>query len=493
MAVVSAVSRPSLRFDDFCLDPQQRLLTRRGQDLTLSPHLVDILEYLAARQGQVVTKDELLERFWPDVHVTDNTLARAIADIRKVLGDDAAKPRYIQTASRRGYRFVVTATRDSQPEQGDPFQEFVRGRAALESLDVRRLAEAVSAFEHVVAAMPQYAPAHVALASARLLQYEGTRASNTPRREWLDEAVSHARRACALDARLGEAWATLGFVLTAAGVRDEARAAARQATAIEPNNWRHHFRLGVATWGEERLRACGRTLDLLPDFAPARFAAAMVFVARQAFGPALDEAEAGASAQSRQTAYEGTTFPAVGLHWLRGLLWLRDGQTSAALRSFTRELDELREHQIYAAEFRVNAEVAAGFAHLAAGDPAEAADAFRRALGSHPGNGRALIGLHHAFEQQQLDDDAQGIAAETEGVIEALVSSRRLGEAALVRAAAEAARGDCDRACTTLVSLLTQAPPGHVGWQIPIDPAFTTLRPHARYREVLSLLSTRAT
>jgi DNA-binding winged helix-turn-helix (wHTH) protein len=485
------VSRPALRFDDFCLDPKRHLLTCNGQDLALSPHLVDILEYLAAQPGQVVTKDELLDRFWPVVHVTDNALARAIADIRKVLGDHAARPRYVQTASRRGYRFVATTSTERHAEHADPFREFVRGRAALESLDVRRLTQAVSAFEQVVAAMPQYAPAHMGLASARLLQYEGTRASNAPHREWLDDAVSQARRACALDPTLGEAWATLGFVLAAAGGREEARAAARQATALEPNNWRHHFRLSVATWGEERLRACGRTLALLLDFAPARFAAAMVFVARQAFGPALDEAEAGANAQSRQTAYEGATFPAVGLHWLRGLLLLRAGQTSAALRSFIYELDELREHQIYAAEFRVNAEVAAGFAHLAAGAPA--VDAFRRALAAHPGNGRALIGLYHAFEQQQLTTDAQRIAAETDRVVERLTAAQRLGEAALIRAAAEAARREYDQACTTLVALLTQAPAGHVGWLIPIDPAFTALCSHPRYREILALLSTRAT
>ena len=76
--------------------------------------------------------------------------------------------------------------------------------------------------------MPDYAPAHTGLASARFLEYEATRASNTPKRDLLKQALVHARRGCELDPTLGEAWATLGFVLTAAGQVEEARAVARQ-------------------------------------------------------------------------------------------------------------------------------------------------------------------------------------------------------------------------------------------------------------------------
>jgi DNA-binding winged helix-turn-helix (wHTH) protein/Tfp pilus assembly protein PilF len=493
IAGVSASPTPRLWFDDFCLDPVQRLLTRDGHDLTLSPHLVDILEYLAVRQGQVVTKNELLDRFWPEVHVTDNALTRAIADIRKVLGDDASRPRYIQTAARRGYRFVAQSISESQTDHHELFRDFVRGRAALEALDATRLAEAVTAFEQAAEAMPHYAPAHVRLASARLMQYEATRATGTPRRDWLQQAVVHARRACALDPKFGEAWATLGFVLTAAGQGDEARAAARQATAIEPDNWRHQSRVSVTTWGEERLRACARTRELLPDFAPTRFAAAMVFVARQAFVPALHEAEAGATTQSRQIACDGAFFPAIGLHWLRGVLLLRDGHAAAALQSFARELEGLRDHQIYAREFRVNAEVGAGFAHLAAGDSAAAVEAFRRALALHPRGGRALVGVYRAMSQQRRAAEAKKTLLEIDRAIEELTAAGRPGEATLIAAVAQAARGDDDGACATIASLLAQAPPGHVGWLIPIDPAFAPLRLHSRFAEVSALLSARAT
>jgi tetratricopeptide (TPR) repeat protein len=351
----------------------------------------------------------------------------------------------------------------------------------------------VTAFAQAVQAMPEYAPAHIGLATARLFQYEGTRASNAPQRGWLEQALVHARRACELDPMLGDAWATLGFVLTAAGDVEEARAVSRRATALEPSSWRHQFRLSVATWGEERLRACERTLALLPDFAPTRFSAAMVFVARQAFRQAASAADEGAAARSQQTPHEGAPFPAVGLHWLRGLLWLRDGRAGLAIQSVGREINELRAQQIYASEFRANAQIAMGFAHLAAGDPGGATEAFRLALETLPRQGRALIGLYEALRQMGRAREAEPLLAQVDAAVEELDINQRLSEAALVKAAVEVARGDGDASCTTLQNLLEQAPPGHAGWLIPIDPALAAVRTHPHYPQLMALLRARAT
>src|SRR5262245_32152148 len=95
-----------LRFGAFQIDPRTWSLTNAGRTVDLSPRLVEILAYLAARAGTIVTKDELLDRFWPDVHIAENTLTRAIADIRKAIGDSPEHPKYVQTLARRGYRFV---------------------------------------------------------------------------------------------------------------------------------------------------------------------------------------------------------------------------------------------------------------------------------------------------------------------------------------------------------------------------------------------------
>ena len=61
------------RFGAFQIDPRTWTLTNDGRNVDLSPRLVEILGYLAARAGTIVTKDELLDRFWPDVHVTENS------------------------------------------------------------------------------------------------------------------------------------------------------------------------------------------------------------------------------------------------------------------------------------------------------------------------------------------------------------------------------------------------------------------------------------
>ena len=461
-------------FPPFAVDSHRHVLTRDGEDVALSPHLVDILIYLATRSGEIVSKDTLLEEFWPDVHVTDSTLTRAIADIRKALGDDAGEPQFIRTVARRGYRFIVPVKVDEDTRRhdpfsggGDPFREWVRGRLSLEALDASKL-------------------------PACFLQFECTRAENTPDREPLLRAISHARRACELDQTLGEAWATLGVVLTAAGQGEEARAAARRAAALEPTSWRHHFRLGVASWGEERLRAVDRTLSLLPGFAPARFLAAMVFTARHAFGPAAEAAATGAAAQAREASHEASLFPAVGLHWLHGLLLLRNGHVGPAITSFAHEIDQSQSGQIYAREFRVNAQVAAGFAHLAAHDPAGATDAFRSALETLPRNGRALIGLYRALEQTSFAAEPPQLLPKIDGIVAELASGGRLAEAAIVSAASHVARGDVRTACSTLQRLLDDAPPGQAGWLIPIDPALATLRSSSGFEKIAAQLAARA-
>jgi DNA-binding winged helix-turn-helix (wHTH) protein/cytochrome c-type biogenesis protein CcmH/NrfG len=485
------VSLRTLHFPPFAIDLRRQELLREGERVSLSPHLVEILGYLAANQGQTIGKDTLLDRFWPDVHVTENTLTRAIADIRNALDDNAATPVFIQTVARRGYRFIAAVER-AGAALAATFADWEKGKLSLELLDARQLDEAARAFERAVADTPSYAVAHAALASACFLQFERTRSQNVPHREVLDRAVSHARRACELDPSLGEAWATLGFTLLAAGDVDEARAAARQATALEPTSWRHQFRLAVATWGEERLRAVDRTLSLLPDFAQARFLASMVFVARQAFDRAEAIVVKGAARQSQEAGADDALFPSFGLHWLHGLVLLNRRDIGDAMRAFTREIDTGRRTSVYYPEFKLNAIVASGFAHLVADDADGAIRAFREALELQSDNGRALIGLQRALVRANAVADASQVLHRVEEAVAALVKGRRLAEAALIRAAAESASGRHDAAIATLDALLNQAPPGQVGWQIPIDPALADLRPYPAFARVLTRVAARA-
>src|SRR6185436_19328153 len=154
--------------------------------------------------------------------IAENTLTRAIADIRKAIGDSPDNSKYVQTLARRGYRFVpsvdavVDSTRPSgsgagEPEatgskrpDSDPFRDWVKGRLALDSLDRSQLSEAVAAFERAVTELPNYAPAHAGLANAYLLQFETTRSGSVPDRELLTKATNSARQACIVEPTLGE-------------------------------------------------------------------------------------------------------------------------------------------------------------------------------------------------------------------------------------------------------------------------------------------------
>ena len=95
-----------VRFDAFELDEANARLTRGGRPIALAPKAFAVLCALARRPGQLVTKDALLDAVWGHRHVSESVLKTIISELRAALRDDAKQPRYIETASRRGYRFV---------------------------------------------------------------------------------------------------------------------------------------------------------------------------------------------------------------------------------------------------------------------------------------------------------------------------------------------------------------------------------------------------
>ncbi len=487
-----------IHFGPFQIDARTWTLAREGQAVDLSPRLVEILAHLATHSGVIVTKDELLERFWPGINISDNTLTRAVADIRKALGDSASEPKYVQTLARRGYRFVASAPAlpDSPappalPAGEDPFEAWEQGRLALESLDLSRLDQAIAAFERAVANLPSYAPAYAGLANAYMLRFETTRFSNTPDREMLDRAITAARRACAADARMGEGWAVLGYLLAAAGQVPEGQAAARRATALEPGNWRHHFRLAYVTWGEERLRAADRIIELMPAFAPARMLSAMVFVARGALARAEQEATRGAAIQ-RESAGTDTPIPTAGLHWLRGLVMSARGDRDEALQCFEEEIAAGTAGHVYGREFIANARVAAGFVLLARADAGAAAQHFRQALANTPRHARATLGLQAArMMARELRVSEESLRPVGKAKDELERSGRHI-EASLVAAGERCVLDRVTEAVEILDRMLTLAPVGPAGWIIPVDPMLAAVRYVPGRAVILAKLAARA-
>ena len=94
-------------FGDFRVDLRTMLLSKGGQIVPVEPKVFDVLRCLIEHRDRVVTKDELLDLAWPGTFVTPNALTRAVAQLRKALGDDVGEARFIATVSKRGYRWVA--------------------------------------------------------------------------------------------------------------------------------------------------------------------------------------------------------------------------------------------------------------------------------------------------------------------------------------------------------------------------------------------------
>jgi adenylate cyclase len=634
------------RFGPFTVDAAAYRLWRGDEVIPLSPKIIDLLLYLAARQSALVPKDELFTALWPDVAVTDNALTQAVSELRQALGDDSSKPTYIQTVARRGYRFIApveasapagiaapaaveppraagqppaigvldfanvstdrefgwlssgiaeTVTNDlraagtlriidrvrvveavrrvgtdlgvlrkelhldlavvgSFQRAGDrlrvtarvvdaatgealaeakadgpleqvfdvqdrivaqfaetlgtaqgeaaprrthretssleAYQAFTEARVRLESLDASAVAGAIEGFERAVVLDPRYAQAHVGLGNARFWQYEMSRARNQPDAALLARAVDHVRAAIELERDLAEAHASLAFLLVSSGRFTEALAAARRAVALEPGYWGNHFRLAHAEWGENRLRALGRAIELNPDFPFAHFEAAMVHIARGTLDRAESVLREGTIVQDRQANLR-QRYPAKGLHWLLGLVRLAQGDPEEAREEFDREV-AVGPSQLYAAEFAMNAYDGAGFVALLDDDPAAAVPLFRRALELYPEHARSLVGLgaaHKAHGDQRAADAAFKRAT---GAIDALRRGGRSGEATIAEAFHHAVSRRPDDAVAALKGLVDRPELPFSGWTIPIEPLFAPMRKTPAFKAVLVTLAQHA-
>ena len=97
----------SLVFGPFRLDRRDERLWRGQEVLLLHPKPFAVLWCLVTQAGQLVTKGALLEAVWPETAVSESVLTAAIRRLRRVLGDRAHTPQYIETVLRRGYRFIA--------------------------------------------------------------------------------------------------------------------------------------------------------------------------------------------------------------------------------------------------------------------------------------------------------------------------------------------------------------------------------------------------
>jgi len=372
----------------------------------------------------------------------------------------------------------------------EAYRAYTEAWLHLETLDLREIPLATAAFKRAITIDPGYALAFTGLASAQLASYEETRSDNAPTAALLDDALGHARRAVALDDTLAEAHATLAFVLVSAWQTREAVDEARRAVSLEPTNWRHFFRLGHAAWGDERLDAAASTLALYPDFAFAHFQVAMLHVARGHLRDAETVLRQGAAVQDRQVA-RGDRYPALGLHWLLGLVRFAQGDLDEALREFDREAERADANRLYGREYEMTAAHARGTCLLRAKRAGEAIADFERALQRYPDHAPSQIGLMLALRAAGSRERAADIGRRLPVLLEKLRLARPI-EAALVESQMLAADGQAEAAGAILCRLLESAAPGFAGWTMAIDPLLADLQGTPAFTTARARLAERA-
>jgi len=108
---------------------------------------MDLLVYLARHPGEVHSRERILQAVWPDAFVTDQVLTNAIAEIRRVLGDDPAAPAFIQTVPRRGYVLIATVVQGVETQEERHIAVSVtRKRAKIVALGLAAIATAAGVF-----------------------------------------------------------------------------------------------------------------------------------------------------------------------------------------------------------------------------------------------------------------------------------------------------------------------------------------------------------
>ena len=123
-----------LKINEWQIYPDTCTLIREGkssseneeatEEKRISPRSMDVLVYLVERQGEVVSTEELLDKFWASSSITDHAIHKIVAALRSALGDIAASPRFIKTLPKRGYCLIAEVIRtDNLPTVSEPFEQ----------------------------------------------------------------------------------------------------------------------------------------------------------------------------------------------------------------------------------------------------------------------------------------------------------------------------------------------------------------------------------
>jgi DNA-binding winged helix-turn-helix (wHTH) protein/Flp pilus assembly protein TadD len=277
----TGTDRTVYRFGRFRLDKGQRILEKDSGLIPLPPKAVDTLIVLLERAGEVVDKDTLFQVVWPGTFVVESSLTKNICVLRKVLDEPGCEESVIQTASKRGYRFVgavqeepvVTAAPAKGPEvrfrarrtqtllfaalivlavlvyarkqQGTPDgtlneadRQYRIGRHLWSKADATEVQKAVERLQKATELDPKSALAHAGLADAYILKT--MLGSGGPAD--LSRAREKASLAVRLDPKLALPHVSLGWALALADLNlKEAEREYRRALTLDPESVPAHY------------------------------------------------------------------------------------------------------------------------------------------------------------------------------------------------------------------------------------------------------------
>jgi TolB-like protein/DNA-binding winged helix-turn-helix (wHTH) protein len=140
------------RLGGWLVQPSQCRLTRGGRTVQVRAKVMDLLSYLASRQGEVVSKDQLLDAVWESLAVSESALTHTVAELRQAIGDTAEAPQLIETIPKRGYRLIgeVEYVEAGSGESGAPSTTRHGGDAAAPpSAPLPSLPEGLPAYRRV--------------------------------------------------------------------------------------------------------------------------------------------------------------------------------------------------------------------------------------------------------------------------------------------------------------------------------------------------------
>jgi len=466
--------------------PPLNLLARGEEQVRLEPRVMDVLVHLAERADAVVSKEELIEHVWKGRYTTDDVLSVAIYSLRKALGDDARRPRYVETVSRRGYRLIApvqTATAIAAPAPvptavpGQPQPEESRPRRSAWSTVAATVALALAAAGALWMLPAGRHRRHVAPAEAHEAYLKGRYFLDQRSIRGWRQALEQFERAVALDPRDPAAQAGLADTYSAmsdfgvaspAEMRPRALQAARRALELDPRSAEGQEALGrvqfLFDWDFAAAgRSLARAVALDPDYMPAQQAMAWLDSARG------QHVEAVAAARRALLLDPVNTARYTELAWVLAL----GGRHAEALAEIERALQlNPRSSETYLMK---------GWACEVAGQADAAFAAYREGL--------RLLGVpDEALQRMAAEYRAAGLAGCYRGWL-----NRRGGGGALMsetrRAQLYVRMGDLDRAIESLEHAYRKRESA-LAW-VNVDPSFQLLRSDARFQQIAAHVSRR--